>query len=220
VRTHLGRCSRSYRWIACTTPDVKCFPCFPAAVSAWVRREVEELILAPSSALDAALNDESNEPMNSLASLPPSLKTLRWKELFVVTLEINAVQHAGNGIVIGAVGGGKFTGSRLSGRVLPGGADWQSFTSDGAAHLDCRIVLETSTGDLIAMTYRGIRSGPPEVMARLSNGSDVSADEYYLRISPMFSTAAPQFDWMNRIVAVGAGQRLPQGPVYSVFEIV
>lgn len=158
--------------------------------------------------------------MTSLASLPSSLQTVRWKELFVVALQISAVQRAGNGVVIGAVGGGEFAGSRLSGRVLPGGADWQSLTPDGTAHLDCRIVLETSTGDLIVMTYRGIRTGPPDVMARLSSGSDVSADEYYLRISPMFSTSAPQLDWMNRIVAIGAGQRLPGGPVYSIFEIV
>jgi hypothetical protein len=80
-------------------------------------------------------------------------------------------------------------------------------------------VLETSAGDLIAMTCRGIRTGTPEVMARLSRSSDVSAGEYYLRISPMFSTSAPQLDWMNRIIAAGTGQRLPAGAVYSVFEI-
>ena len=158
--------------------------------------------------------------MTSLASLPASLQTVQWRELFVVALEISSVQHAGNGLVIGAVGGGEFTGSRLSGRVLPGGGDWQSIRADGTAHLDCRIVLETTAGELIAMTYRGIRTGPADVLARLAKGSDVAPEDYYLRISPMFSTTVANYDWMNRIVAIGAGQRLARGPVYSVFEVV
>lgn len=158
--------------------------------------------------------------MTPLSSLPASLQTVHWRELFVVALEITAVQHAGNGLVIGAVGGGEFTGSRLGGRVLPGGGDWQSMRADGTAQLDCRIVLETTDGQLIAMTYRGIRTGAPDVLARLAKGLDVPPEDYYLRVSPMFSTTAPKYDWMNRIVAIGTGQRLATGPVYSVFEVL
>jgi pimeloyl-ACP methyl ester carboxylesterase len=29
-----------------------------------------------------------------------------------------------------------------------------------------------------------------------------------------------KYDWMNRIIAVGAGVRLPDGPVYSIFEVL
>lgn len=34
--------------------------------------------------------------------------------------------------------GGRFSGERLSGRVLPGGADWQLIRADGVADLDAR----------------------------------------------------------------------------------
>ena len=34
--------------------------------------------------------------------------------------------------------GGRFSGERLSGRVLPGGADWQVIRADGVADLDAR----------------------------------------------------------------------------------
>ena len=158
--------------------------------------------------------------MTSLESLPESLQTVRWKELFVIELAIDAVHHVGNSGVVGVVGGGRFSGSRLSGRVLPGGSDWQRVMPDGTTRLDCRLVLETAAGDLIAMTYQGVRTGPADVLARLAKGLDVSADEYYLRVNPMFSTESTTFEWLNRMIAIGAGQRLPGGPVYSVFEIL
>jgi hypothetical protein len=91
---------------------------------------------------------------------------------------------------------------------------------DGTMLLDCRIVLETSEGELIAMTYQGVRSGPAEVLARLAQGADVRADEYYLRIAPLFRTQSPSHAWLNKIIAVGAGQRLPSGPIYNVFEVL
>ena len=29
-----------------------------------------------------------------------------------------------------------------------------------------------------------------------------------------------QYDWINRIIAIGTGHRLPDGPIYSIFEIL
>jgi Protein of unknown function (DUF3237) len=29
---------------------------------------------------------------------------------------------------------------------------------------------------------------------------------HYFRTAPLFETAAPQYDWINRIIAVGIGQ--------------
>jgi hypothetical protein len=36
----------------------------------------------------------------------------------------------------------------------------------------------------------------------------------------MFETAAANYDWLNRIMAIGIGHRPPSGPVYSIFEIL
>ena len=57
-------------------------------------------------------------------------------------------------------------------------------------------------------------------MARLSKGEAVDPAEYYFRISPLFETAAPQYAWLNNLLAVGTGHRLPDGPVYSLFEVL
>ncbi len=57
------------------------------------------------------------------------------------------------------------------------------------------------------MAYRGLRHGPPEVIAKLEGGGAVDPASYYFRIAPMFETAAPKYDWLNRILAVGVGHR-------------
>jgi hypothetical protein len=70
------------------------------------------------------------------------------------------------------------------------------------------------------MSYRGVRHGPPEVMARLAAGERVDPKSYYFRMAPVFETASKKYDWLNRIVAVGTGRREPTGPVYEVAEVL
>jgi hypothetical protein len=80
--------------------------------------------------------------------------------------------------------------------------------------------MKTSDEALIAMTYRGVRYGPADVIKRIEHGEAVDPASYYFRINPMFETAAVNYDWLNRILAVGIGHRQPDGPVYSVFEVL
>ena len=107
-------------------------------------------------------------------SLPDVLKAVRTKPLFVMRLSVRKLQIIGatpGGLRrVGVVPGGVFEGERLSGEVLEGGADWQSVRSDGGTTLDVRLVLKTRDDALIGMTYRGIRQGPPEAIARLEKG--------------------------------------------------
>ena len=77
-----------------------------------------------------------------------------------------------------AITGGRFSGARLSGRVLPGGADWQVIRSDGVADLDARYTLETNDGALIYVHNRGYRHGPPEILKKLISGEDVNPSLY------------------------------------------
>jgi hypothetical protein len=114
--------------------------------------------------------------------------------------------------------GGSFAG-RLSGRVLPGGADWQIVRSDGTADLDARYTLETSDGALIYVNNRGYRHGPRDVVARLAKGEDVDPALYYMRTTPWFETSAPAYAWLNRIVCVGTGARRPAGVELEFFEV-
>jgi hypothetical protein len=70
------------------------------------------------------------------------------------------------------------------------------------------------------MTYRGLRHGPKDVITRLNAGEAVDPSLYYFRSTPVFETASPKYDWLNRIISVGTGRREPSGPIYEVFEIL
>jgi len=66
--------------------------------------------------------------------------------------------------------GGTLSGARLSGEVLPGGADWQTIFPDGRTEVLARYTLRASDGALIGVVNRGVRRGAPEVIARLTAG--------------------------------------------------
>jgi hypothetical protein len=157
-------------------------------------------------------------------NLPDALKTVRTRPLFVMHLDVRRLQIIGatpsSFRRIGVVPGGVFEGERLSGEVLDGGSDWQSVRPDGATTLDVRLVLRTKDDALIGMTYRGLRHGPAGVIEKIERGEVVDPVSYYFRINPLFETAAPQYDWINRVMAIGVGHRLADGPVYSVFEVL
>ncbi|MBI3376737.1 MAG: DUF3237 domain-containing protein [Betaproteobacteria bacterium] len=115
--------------------------------------------------------------------------------------------------------GGAFTGERLSGKVLPGGADWQLVRADGVAYLDTRYTLETGDGALIYVQNRGYRHGPAEVIERLARGEAVDPASYYFRTSPWFETSAPKYAWLNRTIFLGNGARLADRVRLEVFEV-
>ncbi len=115
--------------------------------------------------------------------------------------------------------GGAFSGPRLSGRVLPGGADWQIIRYDGITEVEARYTLETHEGALIYVSNWGLRHGPREVMERLASGEEVDAAEYYFRTTPVFETGAPDYLWLNGLVSIAAGQRLANEVVITVYEV-
>jgi len=54
--------------------------------------------------------------------------------------------------------------------------------------------------------------------SREENGVDPKS--YYFRLNPLFETANASYDWLNRVVAIGIGHRLADGPIYSIFEVL
>lgn len=68
------------------------------------------------------------------------------------------------------------------------------------------------------MSYRGVRHGPASVLDRIEHGEIVDPASHYFRVTPTFETADADLAWLNDIVAVGTGHRLPDGPIYNVFE--
>ena len=115
--------------------------------------------------------------------------------------------------------GGRFSGERLSGRVLPGGADWQIVRTDGVSQLEARYTLETDDGALVYVHNVGLRHGPPEVLARLAAREPVDPSLYYMRATPSFETGAERYRWLNRIVCVATGVRRKDSVELDVYEV-
>jgi hypothetical protein len=156
-------------------------------------------------------------------NLPQVLKSVETRPLFVLREAVPPLIVIGqtpNGFRrIGVVEGGSFEGERLSGLVVTGN-DWQSVRTDSCIKLDVRLVLKTTDGELIVMTYTCLRAGPPAVIEKLDKGEEVDPASYYFRMNPIFETSSKKYDWMNRIIAVGTGVRRADGPVYSIFEVL
>jgi hypothetical protein len=157
--------------------------------------------------------------------LPKEMTELRYEPLFTLLLEVQPALVVGNtpGVDrrVGIITGGRFEGERLRGTIISGGSDWQAIRpGDGAWMLDVRIVLKTDDDALICCTYRGLRHGPKEVLDRIARGEIVKATDYYLRAAPFFETASEKYGWLNGVLSIAVGHRLPEGPVYQVFGIL
>jgi len=130
------------------------------------------------------------------------------RQLMILRLTTGPTEEVGetpHGTVsIFPVTGGTFDGDRLRGKVLEGGGDWVTARADGTLELDLRVTLETDDGARIYMTFTGIRD-------------DTS---HYFRTTPRFETAAPQYAFLNRLLAVGVGEISPDGPVHVIEEIL
>jgi Protein of unknown function (DUF3237) len=136
-------------------------------------------------------------------SLPINARPLMVLRLATAaTIDIGATRQGA--LTIFPVTGGSFEGEGLRGKVLAGGGDWVTIDANGTFTLDLRVTLETDDGALIHMTFSGVRDDA----------------NHYFRTVPRFETAAPNYAFLNRLLAVGIGEIRPDGPVHVIEEIL
>ena len=134
-------------------------------------------------------------------------------------LNIGAVPHGTRRTA--PLSGGTFEGPRLRGIIMSGSsADWQLLRSDGVLEMDLRFTLRTDDGALISMSSFGLRHGPPEVIAAIGRGETVDPSTYYFRTMPRFETAHPAYSFLNRLIAAATAERRPEGPIYTIHEVL
>jgi hypothetical protein len=117
------------------------------------------------------------------------------------------------------LGGGRFFGE-IEGELVPGGADWQTVLPDGTLEISAHYALRTRSGEAIEVLSNGLRHAPAEVLARLTRGDPVSAQEYYFRTHIRFRTAAPGLAYLNTLLAVSMGERFRNSVRLSVFRVL
>jgi hypothetical protein len=117
------------------------------------------------------------------------------------------------------ISGGTVSGPRLNGRMLPGGADFQVWRSDGCTEIHARYVLESDAGALIYVENTGLRHGSPEAMDRLARGLPVDPSQIYFRTVARFETSAPDLAWLTRGIFLCSGARFPDNVQIRFFEV-
>ena len=152
------------------------------------------------------------------------METLPHRHLITLTLDVDFAGVVRVGMTpaghrgIAGVTGGRFDGERLKGTVRPG-HDWFVTRPDGALVIDVRLLLDTDDGATIYLTYQGRMTGSDEVMTRFRKGEQLAPTDYSLAIVARFECGAPGYSWLNDVVAAGAGEQTPSGPIYTIFEI-
>lgn len=105
------------------------------------------------------------------------------------------------------LGGGTVQGPELNGTLVAGGVDWQINRADGVLEIAAHYVIRADDGALIEVRSDGLRHGPPDVMAQLARGDTVPPGAYYFRTVVRFTTGAPQWQHLNKLLALAVGQR-------------
>jgi hypothetical protein len=159
------------------------------------------------------------------ASSNATMKELKSTHLFTLTIQLHPTIEMGDTPAgkrrIFPVSGGEFAGAKIRGTIMPLiGSDLLLARADGSAQQDVRMLLKTDDGAFVLMTYRGVRHASDAVNARMARGEKVDGSEYYLRTAPFFETSSSRHSWINKIVAVGVGERRGDSVVYEVFEIL
>lgn len=117
--------------------------------------------------------------------------------------------------------GGTVSGPRLSGRVVPGGADWQVVrAADEVLEIEAKYTLEADDGTLIMVTNRGFRRGPKEVIDKLARGEAVDPSLYYFRTAATFEAPVESdHAWLNQSVFVGVAERQASAAIIRFYEV-
>ncbi len=117
------------------------------------------------------------------------------------------------------LGTGTVRGPELNGTLVEGGVDWQVARSDGVLDIAAHYVIRSDDGALIEVQSNGLRHGPAEVMARLARGEAVARDEYFFRTLVRFTTGAPQWQHLNRVMAIAVGQREARAVLLELYRL-
>ena len=115
--------------------------------------------------------------------------------------------------------GGTASGPELDGELVDGGVDWQVLRADGVLDIAAHYVIRTGDGALVEVQSDGLRHGPAPVMARLARGEPVAPHEYYFRTVIRFTTGATAWLHLNKMLALGVGQRDARQVQIDVYRI-
>jgi Protein of unknown function (DUF3237) len=121
--------------------------------------------------------------------------------------------------IIPIMEGGRVEGPLIRGALMGNAADWQLTRPDGVTVADAIYAIRTDDDVIIQIRNKGLRHGPPDVMARLAAGEEVNPADYYFRTVPEFIAPTGRYDWMNRSIFICSGARQATGISLWVWRV-
>ena len=99
---------------------------------------------------------------------------------------------------------GRVLGPRIDAIIQPTGGDWMYIRRDGIGRPNIIITYETSDGALILEQAEGVFDLGSEGYAKAASGDFTGSPEFYA--APTWSTAHPDWQWLNRRQGFGFGR--------------
>jgi hypothetical protein len=143
----------------------------------------------------------------------PTLTHVATLYVTIAPMEIMGEIAAGQGRVI-PITGGDVEGPKVKGKVIPGGADWQTQRADGVLELNAHYGIKTDDGVIIEVkNHVLVRTDAPAV--------DGQPAKRMVRGAVTFVAPKGKHDWLNKSVFVSTlnAPGDPRAPVViRVFE--
>jgi hypothetical protein len=174
-------------------------------------RRFSALLIAFSLAVPAAAGAQEITP------------TVAVRTEFLMTLEapLELAQAVGHRVIVNVPAGGSVRGPKIKGQLVAPSGDWLYVMPDGSLRLDVRATIKTDDNALILVEYGGIIAWPKEVAERFGKGEVITAADGYFLTAPRFTTASPNYTWLNHLQAVGKMVTVQRGTkiVYDIFAV-
>ena len=115
--------------------------------------------------------------------------------------------------------GGTVSGPRFSGRVIPGGADYERVRRDGSSQVEAHYAIEADDGTPIYIRNRGLFVAPADVIARVDAGETVAPTDYYFRSAPEFDAPEGPHQWLSDRLFVADCRFTPEEVSVRVYVV-
>lgn len=138
---------------------------------------------------------------------PTKVVAPRLEFIFEEVVELGKAMHPGatpwgeRNIV--PITGGTFSGPDISGKILPGGWDWQLMTKSGCMRLNADYMIQTSDGVIINVLNKGTMCSKP-------------GQTGFSTTSPIFEAPLGRYEWLNDGAYVGTLEVISGKPAVRI----
>lgn len=106
--------------------------------------------------------------------------------------------------------GGKVSGPKINGKILPGGADWQTVRVDGTVDISARYSIQTDNGEILYLQDHGIRT----VIEKENDKKTIMRT-----VAVIEADSKGAYDWLNRCLLISAGRREKDHVIIDFYKV-